>query len=53
MKKTEELNKKIDEKAGLIKPEDIEMVNFLKLEVQNIEDEKDMLAARKSFVRMQ
>ena len=53
LKKTEELNKKIDEKAGSIKPEDIEMVNFLKLEVQNIEDEKDMAAARKSFVRMQ
>ena len=53
MKKTEELNKKIDEKAGSIKPEDIEMVNFLKLEVQNMEDEKDMAAARKSFVRMQ
>ena len=53
LKKTEELNMKIDEKAGSIKPEDIEMVNFLKLEVQNIEDEKDMSAARKSFVRMQ
>ena len=53
MKKTEELNKKIDEKAGSIKPEDIEMVNFLKLEVQNMEDEKDTAADRKSFVRMQ
>ena len=53
LKKTEELNRKIDEKAGLIEPEDIEMVNFLKLEVQNIEDEKDMAAARKSFERMQ
>ena len=29
------------------------MINFSKLEVQNIEDEKDMAAARKSFVRMQ
>ena len=53
LKKTEELNKKIDEKAGLIEPEDIEMVNFMKLEVQNLEDEKDMAVARKCFVRMQ
>ena len=53
LKKTEELNRKIDEKAGSIEPEDIEMVNFFKLEVQNIEDEKDMAAARKSFERMQ
>ena len=53
LKKIEELNMKIDEKARSIKPKDIEMVNVLKFEVQNIEDEKDMSAARKSFVRMQ
>ena len=38
LKKTEELNRKIDEKAESIEPEDIEMVNFWKLEVQSIED---------------
>ena len=51
LKKTEELNRKIDEKAESIEHEDIEMVNFMKLEVQNLEDEKYMAAARKCFVR--
>ena len=53
LKRTEELNKKIDEKAELIDPEDIEMVNYMKLEVQNLEDEKDMAVARQCFVKMQ
>ena len=49
----EELNKKIDEKAKSREPDDTEMVNFWKLEVQNIEDERNMVAARKSFEKMQ
>ena len=53
LKRTEELNKKIDEKADSIDPEDIEMVNYMKLEVQNLEDEKEMAVARQCFVRMQ
>ena len=48
-----ELNRKIDEKVDSVKEEDIEMVNLLKQEVQDIEDERDMAIARKSFVKMQ
>ena len=48
-----ELNKRIDEKVDSVKEEDIEMVNSLKQEVQDIEDERDMAIARKSFVKMQ
>ena len=29
------------------------MVNYMKLEVQNLEDEKDMAVARQCFVKMQ
>ena len=53
LKRTEELNKKIDKKADSIDPEDIEMVNYMKLEVQNLEDEKEMAVARQCFVKMQ
>ena len=53
LKRTEELNKKIDEKADSIDPEDMEMVNYMKQEVQNLEDEREMAIARKCFVRMQ
>ena len=53
LKKTEELNKKIDEKAESVEPDDIEMVNFWKLEVQNIEDERNMVAARRRYEKMQ
>ena len=49
LKKTEDLNRKIDEKAESVEPEDIEMVNYWKLEVQNVEDERNMVAARRSF----
>ena len=48
-----ELNNQIDEKANSLDDEDIEMVNTLKQEVQELEDEHDMAIARKQFVQMQ
>ena len=53
LRRTDELNRKIDEKADSINPEDMEMVNFMKQEVQDLEDEREMAVARKCFVRMQ
>ena len=53
LRRTNELNKKIDEKADSVNPEDMEMVNLMKQEVQDLEDEHKMTIARKSFVRMQ
>merc|ERR1711873_90461 len=53
LKKTEELNRKIDKKAESVEPENIDMVNYWKLEVQNIEDERNMAAARRSFEKLQ
>ena len=53
LKRTEELNRKIDEKADSIDPDDIEVVNYMKQEVQNLEDKHEMAIARKCFVRMQ
>ena len=48
-----DLNSKIDEKLNSTEDEDIEMVNLLKQEVQDLEDERDMAIARKQFVRLQ
>ena len=53
LQKTNELGKMIDKKADSVKEEDIEEVEFLKQEIQNIEDERDMAVARKRFERMQ
>merc|ERR1711888_500077 len=53
LKKTEELSKKIDEMADLIDPDDIEVVNYMKQEVQNLQDERELAIARKCFVKMQ
>ena len=47
------LCRKIDEKAKSIDEEDIKEVTFLKQEVQNLEEERDMAIARKRFVQMQ
>ena len=47
------LNRKIDEKADSIEDEDIEEVLYLKQEVQNLEEEREMAIARKKFVQMQ
>ena len=53
LKKTKELNDFIDEKANSMEEEDIAMVEALKQEVQEVEDERDMAIARKQFVKMQ
>ena len=48
-----DLCKKNYEKANSINEEDIEEVTFLKQEVQNLEEERDMAIARKRFAQMQ
>ena len=48
-----DLCRKIDEKDNSIDEEDIKEVTFLKQEVQNLEEERDMAIARKRFVQMQ
>ena len=53
LKKTKELNDLIDEKANLMEEEDILVVEALKWEVQELEDECEMAIARKQFVKMQ
>ena len=53
LRRLKDLNSKIDKKADSIEDEDIEMVNILKQEVQDLEDERDMGIARKQFVQMQ
>ena len=53
LRRMKDLNNKIDEKANSIEDEDIEMVNLLKQEVQDLEDERNMVIARKEFVQMQ
>ena len=42
LRKVKELNQRIDEKSDSVEPEDIEMVNLIKQEVQDIEDEREM-----------
>ena len=53
LRKVKELNRRIDEKSDSVDPEDMEMVNLMKQEVQDLEDEQEMSIARKSFVKMQ
>ena len=53
LKKTEELNELIEQKANSVEQDDIEMVEVLKWEVQEIEDERDMALARKQFAKIQ
>ena len=53
LRRTGELNDMIERKIDSEDPEDIEMVRNLKEEVQNIEDEKDLAAARKYFAKVQ
>ena len=53
LKKTEELNELIEQKANSVEQDDIEMVEVLKQEVQEIEDERDMALARKHFAKLQ
>ena len=47
LKRTEELNDLIKQKANSDATEDRDMVEVLKQEVQEIEDERDMAAAKK------
>ena len=42
-----------EEKANSLGQEDIEMVEVLKQEVQEMEDEQDMAIGRKQFLKMQ
>ena len=53
LRRVKALNRKIDNKINSVEDADIEMVNSLKQEVQDIEDERDMAIARKNFVKMQ
>ena len=53
LKRTEELNELIEQKINSDEPEDMDMVEFLKEEVQSIEDERGMASARKYFTKMQ
>ena len=48
-----DLNKRIYEKANSKEDEDIEEVLYLKQEVQNLEEEREMAIARKKFTQMQ
>ena len=53
LKKTEELNDLIEQKVNSSEQDDIEMVEVLKQEVQDIEDERDMAIARKYIAKVQ
>ena len=53
LKRTGELNDLIEQKINSDVTEDIDIVEVLKQEVQDIEDERDMAAARKYFTKMQ
>ena len=52
LKRMEELNDLIEQKINSDMTEDMDMVEVLKQEVQDIEDERDMAAARKYFTKM-
>ena len=52
LRKTEELNEIIESKIDSDDPEDMEIVNNLKEEVQKIEDKRDLAAARKYFTKV-
>ena len=43
----------IEQKANLFEQDDIEMVEVLKQEVQEIEDKRDIVLARKHFAKLQ
>ena len=47
------MNDLIESKIDSDNPEDMEVVRNLKEEVQNIEDERDLAAARRYFVKAQ
>ena len=47
------MNDLIEQKANSSEPEDMDMVEVLKQEVQDIEDKRDMVIARKYFAKVQ
>ena len=51
LKTKSELCRRIDEKANSVDEEDIKEVNFLKQEVQNLQEERDMAIAGKDLFR--
>ena len=53
LRRTKELNYLIEQRQNLIEQEDLEMVEVLKREVQELEDERDMALARKQFAKIQ
>ena len=53
LKRTKDLNGLIEQKIYSDVTEDMDMVEVLKQEVQDIEDERDMASARKYFAKMQ
>ena len=53
LKRTKELNDLIEQKANSDATEDKDMGEVFKQEVQEIEDERDMAAAKKYFTKMQ
>ena len=53
LKRTEELNDLIKQKINSDMAEDMDMVEVLEQEVEDIEDERDMAAAREYFTKMQ
>ena len=52
LKRTEELNDLIEQKINFDETKDMDMVEVLKQEVQDIEDERDMAAAMKYFTEV-
>ena len=53
LRRTKELNDLIQQRQNLIQQEDLEVVEVLKREVQELEDEREMASARKQFAKMQ
>ena len=47
------MNETIEQKINSDNPEDIDMVNYIKEEVQNIEDERDLALAQTYFRKME
>ena len=53
LKKTEELNDSIKQRANSNEQDNIEMIEVLKQELQEIEDKRDMAIVRKHFAKVQ
>ena len=53
LRRTKELNDLIEQRQNSIEQEDLEVVEVLKREVQELEDEREMAVSRKQFARIQ